>query len=1119
MLSSPSNDSRVYGTIPGQAGNFDGEKLLLRDNGQHGYRTYMHPDLQHAILFGGNHKNEWLNEAHGTIDLAEEILKDNPRLIYRAVFIGGGEATQAELLRTVELSRKFAEQVQIVLAWDSGGVAHKAAGRRLTRNTHRIILNQAAIHEALTTPVTGGRDKVFTQSLMTLTGQRAYHESRGLLAPNEAASQIASHLIRSSSHLLKETSAIASRRQEGDDAQRLHRHKAGGKLLKDFESRSRVAARGELDISTERGRSTSRYALDLVVAETVRAQENSNGEAANAPPSEILAKNSALSQISPGSVVSISGMRYALVNDSSGSPVLVHRREDAAITDAVTTLLPSALAGERVQGCKSLTEESLIPGLLSTVPLIELRWSAITPGTRIVYSGIDDRQLIATDEILSINPSPRGSHAKLVTFLRVASHGSSAALISEERIEASLVVPPTELAGAHSVQVYKNRGTASMPLGEVVLRERPEVLRTTQLRRVLSAVFESGLLGYQDYLDSTQVSAFSDLRKVSELFTPQAYEDYFQQMLAKAQEQRELSRLFEKWCRELDSSSSNGISAFIHAMASAIEGQPTPNTSQNGGSAATLEVIRDSLTQAPQAVHALKSTEEVQAWIKKLYKQAHSSASGLIQTYSGPEIDPSILAACARIAHSRVIRPPQLRTPKELAQSFSQGGFMYSEYSPVYLKQALDSGALLLTALHPASGRDEPVAFSLLYDGKALPQHLNAILPALREKNVGYFEVVAADAKASTPLTNVLLFKSTLGRAALRGGSGAAAITHVHNQRIQNLLAKAGFEVDPSQRVSLASPHGGTDGKYRLYTRSFTQATVADVSLTRGATSTQEGYLTSRPDEFRQMSYLAKTLGDQPITWFSFGVDSLTGEKLRAVKQFIVESRLSELQGVATYIPTKTIVRLPHSEGESVQWRVDQENGAGVIESLLQSRADTRTTVGLALFEPNDSLANQDVRVLAQDGSYAELRVMRGNDEKRTVYNYNLCNHALKFRVTFPDVANQESIWGLGNYRALEFLTFFKNRMCIFAGGGTTVLRGIMQAAQTALEQRQGKTTIVLLKGTGGMTDHVAENLDEILPARSTEGISQFLEVVIVDISEGADALEGVLRNSGRLSQ
>jgi hypothetical protein len=266
------------------------------------------------------------------------------------------------------------------------------------------------------------------------------------------------------------------------------------------------------------------------------------------------------------------------------------------------------------------------------------------------------------------------------------------------------------------------------------------------------------------------------------------------------------------------------------------------------------------------------------------------------------------------------------------------------------------------------------------------------------------------------------------------------------------------------------------------------------------------------------MSALAASLGERPITWFSFGVDSLAGEQLQIVRTAIEQSRLSQLEGIATYIPTKTIVRIPHSDGEVTQWRVDEGNGAGMIESLLHSRGSEQTTVGLSLFDPSDTLANENVMALMPDGSHEQLRVMRGNADKRTVYNYEACDHALKFRVSFPDIEGKESIWGLGNYRAVEFLSLFEDRMCIFAGGGTTVLRGITHAAQTALEQRNGKTTIVLLKGTGGMTDHFIERLDEMFPNRDKGDVSQFLKFTIVDVKSNPNELTRVLEETGRLS-
>jgi uncharacterized protein with von Willebrand factor type A (vWA) domain len=89
--------------------------------------------------------------------------------------------------------------------------------------------------------------------------------------------------------------------------------------------------------------------------------------------------------------------------------------------------------------------------------------------------------------------------------------------------------------------------------------------------------------------------------------------------------------------------------------------------------------------------------------------------------------------------------------------------------------------------------------------------------------------------------------------------------------------------------------------------------------------------------------------------------------------------------------------------------------------------------------------------------------------------------------------------------------------MCVFAGGGTTILRGITLAIESALEQRKGKTTIVLLKGAGGMTDHAAEHLEQLFPQISTGDAFEFLEVKVVNIESSPEELRAVLERSGRL--
>jgi hypothetical protein len=817
-------------------------------------------------------------------------------------------------------------------------------------------------------------------------------------------------------------------------------------------------------------------------------------------------------------------MRYALVQDQTGSRILVHARTDSADSRAISILNPNALVGERIQSSKPLTEEHLIQGALSTVPLTSLRWSAITPGSRIVYAGIDDRQPIAIEEILAMEPSQRGSHARIVTCLRTPLDGSPAKLLQEERIESSLIIPPTDLPAACSVFVYRNNIAESGPFSEVLQRERPESLRTEQLSSALRDLLQRYSLDRQDRADSKQLHSMAQETRAKRFFSPDAYVTYLTEAAAVNTDYQEMQRTLEKWYRDLDSLSSPPVTSFLHVATLAIRRTLYSDSSEKMRIehilASTVQIIKT----APQVVQDLQSTQEV----LRLFERTSLEFSRLselpetIQTFSFAEVTPDILARCAQIAQSRVVASRELPTASTSADSFSKGGFLYSEYTPDYLSDALRRGALLTVMHNHRIDPATPVAFTLLHDSKSLPAHLKALLPGNREDGHSYFEVIASDKDLSNPLLNSQLFKSTLARSVLSGSIGIKAITHVENRTIQNMLVKAGFEVAPSSRVSLANPLSATDGKYMVWTKRFSEqrrAVAASAPITRAIT--HEGYLTSRPDEFKQMSSLAASLGEKPITWFSFGVDSLTGEKLDAVKRCIAISGLSELEGVATYIPTKTVVRLPHSETEpdqhSPQWRIEEENGAGLIESLVHGRTVHQTTVGLALLDPNDPMANTGARTLMPDGTEADLLMMRGNSQKRTAYNYQACNHALRFRVSFPEVADKKSIWDLGNHRAIEFLSLFDNRMCVFAGGGTTILRGITLAIESALEQRKGKTTIVLLKGAGGMTDHAAEHLEQLFPQISTGDAFEFLEVKVVNIESSPEELRAVLERSGRL--
>ena len=94
------------------------------------------------------------------------------------------------------------------------------------------------------------------------------------------------------------------------------------------------------------------------------------------------------------------------------------------------------------------------------------------------------------------------------------------------------------------------------------------------------------------------------------------------------------------------------------------------------------------------------------------------------------------------------------------------------------------------------------------------------------------------------------------------------------------------------------------------------------------------------------------------------------------------------------------------------------------------------------------------------------------------------------------------------------FAALFADRMDLFAGGGVTVRDEILDTVRAACLEKSGVTHVVLLKGCGGQTDVLADDMSWV-PAEASA--SAHVKIHVVDIEKGPDEMRRLLRETSRV--
>jgi hypothetical protein len=1118
--------SMVFGTLPGDGSMVDDGKLLLRCSNPSRNSTFMHPELGYGLLFDGREPYTWNNEAIGVASLLDKTLSLNPQLRYRAIFIGGGEATKRELLETMRLSRKFPGQIQALVLWDTGGVSRIAAGRLAGTNVFRATLTEQGLSAAWRTMDDLGHHAALGSHTERMIRGRVFQILGGRADPVAiTAMPIVAPQSTSLCHMIGESCAVTGQAQLGGPSEVPYRIKQGTKTLTDHAARLALAASAaRRESGTSNWDNLSRYAALELASQVV---QSAAGRLSVGPCSHIQIDESIVdptNKFSPSSVLDVEGVRYAVALDLDGMRTLVHTGRFG-----VHLVSPQSLMGCRMTKVADLRFESLSTVSLSNVPNESPRWNTIRAGTKIHYLGISSSEPVCTEEILSIQASDRGSHYRIVTSLRTTADGESTQLITGERTEFSLVNPPREIVGAVESRVYCPIDTArGGEQANHVPVERREPMRTADLEQTVKSVLAQTVIMLADEYATQLLRSDEKAHVVRDVLLNAVQQGEFD---VRARVER-IEVLVRSWCCALEFSGSTAGHAYAHkatqTLRRSFEASVHNRTSveQSIPLRELYQLIQntpDSITIRAEILEQLR--QDLVGLLDSLHEYSGQIGRGFsFKTYRGEVVPLAILIDCHAIAESRRIKLTEHTTDGDIKEAYQQGGLLYNDYTPEYLQHAIDRGAMLVTLQSVDGATITASAFCLIFPEGTSPAHTQQLLPLVRAESDGYLDVVLGDT-GKTRGRSLTLAHALLQTSNTKTGS-LLAIVHESNFMALNLGGTHGFLLRPNG-LRLINPAGGEEQCYRVLERPI-RSSVAEASskLTVEsalvASSNTHGYLHAQPAEFQQMSRLVASTSGQPATTLSLGVESLSGEALDSFNAFINAGALRGLDGIICQTLTGTIERSdPMSDGpaqdshkRSVMWRMIEHGASSAIRRVYAERAETSLTVSVCPLDPRDPLAGQAATVTALSGSDQAVMLMRGNDTKRTVVQSG-ADHTILCRVRFPTSETPLSIWNIAARRRLELSALTDNRMIVFAGGGLTLKEEFLLAVEHARQARWGITHIALIQGAGGMTDQIVADLPHLRRELGLE--DEYLSIHIIPCLGGAREMQELLRKTGRL--
>lgn len=837
-----------------------------------------------------------------------------------------------------------------------------------------------------------------------------------------------------------------------------------------------------------------------------------------------------------GAIVDSALGRFVVLR-SSGKSMLV-----SAQGGTITVSDPLVLLRTAIQSVGDVRSSLLSSHAVTAVPDSLPGWRSLAPKGGVLVYVDPQRGVVAHEEILSVAPAFRDGREldypwKRVRALRVVHATGDIELIDEQRHELTLVLPPAWLPQATSLEVYPSHGVRSGLLQSVPgpAEERTFVGPAQSVAEAFSALLaRAGETIVEGGVQSsvTRVDRFA--RNPSEEAIralrgrDSGFEEQLQQQKALFEDGRVAKELFSQFCGLIPDR--NEVAFTELACLERV-------ISSGGGTrqALVLQLDRFKLTLGQIAANCGGGLPEIAAEITlRLDRLAaalelsleHEGSLSWVETHSGTPQDDLVLQASANLAHAatRTFAAGDGWEAKHDALR-AGGGLIQNEYSTEYLRASVESGAILLVHKEQSDGTGVVRGFALLHPPGKIPERFQGLLPALRDPNRAYYEVVVSDQLLNST-SALMLARSAMITLQHTGARDMLAIINDLNSPSQR-AALRDFYRPTAEQVVVLRASDGTDMPYTVWSVPV-DATVRGefpqvdprrlrprTPHKREAAESEAGFLFATPEERAQMLAIARQDRDAPFTRISMGVNSMHEEAQTRLGALIREGTFDGLRGVVSWGATRVA-----TEQHGV-WRAQLTGGHAILEGLKSRVASDATLVGLAPAARNDPHFGRLLTVHMPDGEVRNFLVVHTDNEsgsQLSVADLTMPN-LIRPIVQFPaNYAGNLGIWHIEGLRSAEFSALFSDQMVLFAGGGGTIRWEINHLASLLAKNPQRPLQLVLMKGFGGAVDALC-NDDEWCKAHARVTAEREKPYVrIVDVQAEPERLRELLRSSGRVA-
>lgn len=1116
----------VYGTLPiGRQSIVTEEQLDILGSSEPDLRVKMQRDLKRALVFPTLKDNVWTAEAEGVVQTVHSFLRQNLHARYSVVMVGGGTATELEYQEIQSLlSSEFGDRIRIIPIAGSGGFSDKLARSASNSNCLPVKIASAGLKRAL-------KD---VSSDIPLSDYR--HEQ--LVAAERRVVTIADNQRQLMQTTAEDPKVINERSKELDAALANLRRSGIVEDLVNLSDRiefpaedskglgdrlrnrvlSTIFSRVTLKIQSLDLRAGNTALPDPLLPKVVNLLQYAGksiyreGQTRGCPDNARTPKKSVLSEgdvdlanrlfssltstrdMPSGELLSCSGQPLAIVDTQEGGRSLLSA--DGSIYP------PDALAGVNIEVRGNVVNETLSGRPLQSTPETIPTWGCLENHGGLIRFKDAHGRVIGHREILLVKQAKaeegelQRSLYRLVTALDVTYTSKTTQLIRSIEHVNSLIFPSADKPEAIYVEVFPFTQAVRVgaPLPPPYI-DRASPSRISSLMKPVNSIvhqIESCLIETGVSRATNRIQYLATNPNSENMSALTGEDPVFEHLLADQRENANALKEFSEVTVAIFEYLSRIQPEALNKIVTALEAkQKTGIAIQELFPFFTNQMMAIVGTSPDESLHKLASaalhlSDTLQSTLTADYLVGAEISDFTSRVIGRRSITMEVAEDCAYIASQAVI-DFAAGGAEEFYKLKSAGGMTTNRYTTAYILQAVQSGARLIQIQNSRSNSTE--GFSLYFPPGAISERQREANPLLKDLRCGYYDLVCMRQGTSLPTGSLIAIRSALVELQYRDTDFLAATIHQWNEASMKSALRDQFAPISSFESQVFTKQVGNGFESRLNSwrcpvsprfRTTLRSVRIDDRRERLAVINHikeqgGGFLNATQEERRQMMWIASSNQELPYVRLSVGVASMTDKAVADFQYLIDQGTFSGEAGVFCLASTREATKT------DAGWILHERGPHEILQRMKRNFHSDSTFVGLAVSDTKDRNFGRSIEITMLDGESKTFPIAytETDDGKKVTVVDRRDIPIINSPVTTPEkYKGGLDLFHIEQLRAREFGEMFRSQLYMFTGGGGVNAWYIKDLVESLATNEDAHTRVVLLKGFGGSTDLLAENID-----------------------------------------